>query len=263
MCLSFYFFSNPRVLPPTTALSLACRINHQKISRNPPPSSLSIVIFKVRCKTAIPWSICSVCWGFASWHCRQFGSVKLINVLTALDISYIDNVSLWSSAGGGRLDFVVRASASTWGVSLLPLAPSASQTSLSPRLFPQRPRIIFFSSNPFQTSSSQGIFREETCKCIGGLAHYWHSFSDLENVRPPHLTVSFQNSSPSGSSENRKDVRTFILAAYFNRKCEITSTFSNRGKAYALCYMCYSTPFQWDIVQLLKTYLPLQTGKIG
>ena len=48
------------------------------------------MMYKIRCKTDIFQSIFSIHWDFAAWQLCQFGSNKLIEILTGLDVSYFD-----------------------------------------------------------------------------------------------------------------------------------------------------------------------------
>ena len=87
MCLSLDFFSSPRgSLPPTPLLSLTFLIYHQWTSCNPLMSSLLIVMYKVRGKTAISrvfsQFIDILLPGLTQTNSKKFS--------TRLNVSYVD-----------------------------------------------------------------------------------------------------------------------------------------------------------------------------
>ena len=72
------------------SLSPASLIYHQWISHNPLIPPLLIVMYKIRCKLQFFQSVSPSIEVLLPSNCCQFGSNKLIKILTGLDISYVD-----------------------------------------------------------------------------------------------------------------------------------------------------------------------------
>ena len=81
----FYFSSDLGNFP--TLLFSASLIYHQWISCKHLMSSPLILLYKIRCKTAIFWSIFSVYWDFASWQMSSVWLKSTKKFSTGLDVS--------------------------------------------------------------------------------------------------------------------------------------------------------------------------------
>ena len=85
VCVYYAFY------PTLTLLSPPLLIYHQWILCNLLTSPPFILMYKMSCKTAILWSIFSICWDVASQELWAFWSYKLIKFSIGLDISYTNN----------------------------------------------------------------------------------------------------------------------------------------------------------------------------